>query len=230
MSNHYLLEFNMTQKKTNAEGEVQNNTGTELEILANIEKSYYKANPNAQKRNTAKSLKWFSQFVPKNYNRVRAARMMRDRDMWADSIRPGTMMFFEYDAVNKSTLPVWDRYPLVFAWDIWKGGNGNFGESGKTYFIAINLHYLPPALRFAAMKALITKRNEKRYRDSTRLRISWNVLKSLSNSKYFEHSVKIYRMDAVKSKFIVVPAQSWEMAVFLPLARWVGNKSDAWKM
>ena len=158
------------------------------------------------------------------------AQLMRDRDMWADTIRPGTMMLFNYDAKHKATLPVWDRFPLVFAWDIWKGGDGQYGESGATYFIGINLHYLPPALRFAAMKMLLSKRNEKRYKETTRLKISWSILKGLANSKLFEHSVKIYRMDHVRSKFIIIPAQSWEMVTFLPLARFEGKKADAWRM
>lgn len=220
----------MSQKKTNDEGELISNTGTELEILANIEKSFYKANPASKKRNTQKSLQWFSKFVPKNYNRVRTARMFRDRDLWADAITPGQMFFFEYDAKHKDALPVWDRYPLIFPWDMWKGGDGNYGESGVTYFIGINLHFLPPSLRFAAMKALLSTRNEKRYRPNTKLKISWQVLKSLSNSKYFEHSVKIYRMDQVRSKFVKIPARSWELAVFLPTARFVGSKSTAWKV
>lgn len=221
----------MTQKKTDDEGKVLNNTGTELEILRNIEKAYYKNNPSAQKRNTQRSLKWFSQYIPSSVKRHRVARMMRDRSMWMDSIQPGTMMFFEYDAKHKDTLPVWDRYPLVFAWDIWKGGEDKYGEPGVTYFIGINLHYLPPRLRYLAMKALLTKRNEKRYRKSTRLKISWQILQGLSNTKYFKHSVKMYRMDHVRSKFIKIPAQSWEMVVYLPLARWQkGSKKEAWKI
>lgn len=220
----------MANKKTDDEGKIQNTTQTELDILANIEKSFYRANPKSQKRNTEKSLKWFSQFVPKNYNRVRTARLFRDRDLWADSITPGNMYFFEYDAKHKDTLPFWDKYPLIFPWDVWQGGDGKYGESGVTYMIGVNLHLLPPALRFAAMKALLTTRNQKRYRRNTRLKISWQVLKGLSNSKYFEHSVRIYRMDHVRSKFVKIPPVSWELAVFLPTQRIVGSKSQAWKV
>jgi hypothetical protein len=217
-------------KKRVEDGELVNGTGSELEILQNIEKAFYRNNKGSRQRNTQRSLKWFSQYIPRSYNRVRMAQMMRDRDMWSDTIRPGSMMLFNYDAKHKDTLPVWDRFPLVFAWDMWKGGDGQYGESGVTYFIGINLHYLPPALRFAAMKALLTKRNEKRYRSNTKLKISWSILKALSNSKYFEHSVKIYRMDHVRSKFIIIPPQSWEMVTFLPLARFEGSKSQAWSI
>lgn len=220
----------MVNKVTNDSGKVQNKTGTELEILQKIERAYYRNNENVQKRNTEKSLKWFSQYVPRAWNRARTSQMFRDKDMWADSLQPGTMYFFEYDAKHKETLPVWDRYPLIFPWDVFRG-NGEYGEQGVLYFLGINLHYLPPALRFAAMKALLTTRNEKRYRKSTKLAISWEVLTGLSNSKYFRHSVKMYRMDHVRSKFVKVPAQSWEMAVFLPLARWQNDgKSAAWSL
>lgn len=221
----------MTKKKVDEDGTIENNTGTELQILQNIEKAYYKNNSGAKRRNTEKSLKWFSKYVPRSYNKVRTARLMRDRDLWMDRIQPGTMMTFEYDPIHKDSLPVYDTMPLVFAWDVWKGGQGKFGEAGKTYFIGINLHYLPPALRFLAMKTLLKKKNEKRYRKNTRLKISWQVLQALANSKYFEHSVKMYRMDHVRSKFIKIPAQSWELALFLPTARFKkGGKSAAWKV
>jgi hypothetical protein len=212
-------------KKVKDNGEVDNNTDTELDILKNLEKSFYNSNPSSLKRNTIKSLKWFSKYVPKNFSRVRTARMFRDRDLWSDKVLPGRMYFFEYDAIHKDTLPVWDRYPMIFPWDTFRAKNGDL------YMLGINLHYLPPTLRFHAMKSLLTLRNEKRYRANTKLRISWEILKGLSNSPLFEHSIKMYSMKHVKSKFVEIPARSWEMAVFLPLARWQsGSKTLAWKM
>lgn len=204
---------------------IENNTGTELDILKKIEIAYYKNNPTVQKRNTERSIDWFSGYIPKSWNRAKTSQLFRDQKLWSEKITPGAMLFFEYDAKNKDTLPVWDRYPLIFPWDVWKG------KDGATLFIGINLHYLPPAMRLAAMKALLTLRNEKRYRARTKLKISWEVLKALSVNRMFEHSVKMYRLDHVKSTFVNIPAQSWEMAVFLPLARWQnGTKSTAWDM
>lgn len=215
------------------ETERKNDTGTDLEILQNLEKAFFRENPNAQKRRTERSLKWYSKFIPKNYGGVRTARLMRDRSLWKKGITPGKMTFFEYDPIHKATLPVYDRYPLVFAWDVWKGGEGKFGFPGKTYFIGINIHYLPPALRFTVMKALLKIRANKKssYRKSTRLAMSWKILKGMSESKYFEHSVKIYRMDHVKTSFIEIPSQSWEIAAFLPVARFQkGGKAEAWNI
>lgn len=215
----------MATKKTNDKDEIVNNTDTELELLSNIEKSFYKANPSSQKRNTEKSRKWFSKYVPKNYGKVRSARILKDRDLWANSISPGSLYLFEYSAKHHDTLPVWDRMPLVFFFDSFKS------KAGDQMVMGINVHYLPPALRLVAFRALLKTRNEKRFRKSTRLNISWSVLKALSNSKYFEHSVKMYRVDHVKSKFIKMPAKSWELVLWLPLARWQkGSSSKAWKM
>lgn len=214
--------------------ERKDGTGADLEVLRNLEKAFYRNNPNAQKRRTEKSLKWFSRYIPKSMNNARTSQLMRDRSMWKKSITPGRMTFFQYDPIHKATLPVYDRFPLVFAWDVWKGGNGKFGYAGKTYFIGINLHYLPPKLRFVVMKALLTLRTNKKssYRKNSTLgRLSWAALQRMSESKYFEHSVKIYRMDHVKTTFIEIPSQSWEIAAFLPVARFEkGGKSEAWKI
>lgn len=203
----------------------KNNTDTELEVLKKIEKAFYKNNSASQKRNTMKSMKWFQKYIPRSYNRLGTASMFRDRKLWSKQIKVGQMHFFEYDAIHKDKLPVWDRYPLVFFFDSYQS------KEGKEILLGINLHYLPPALRFTAMRALLKYRNQKRYRKNTRLKISWQVLSSMANSELFEHSVKAYRADQVRSTFVEIPAQSWEMVVFLPLARWQkGGKTSAWRM
>lgn len=203
---------------------VENKTGTELEILKNIEKAFYKNNQDSAARNTNRSLKWFMRYVPRSYNRVRTSQLMRDASLHQEIVRPGNMYFFVYDAKHKDTLPVWDAFPLIFPFEVFTT------KRGDQAMLGINLHYLPPRLRFEAMKALLKLRNEKRYRSSTRLKISWDVLKALSTSKLYKHSVKMYLMKHVRSRFIKIPAQSWELAIYLPVARWMkGSQQDAWK-
>lgn len=215
----------MTAKKTNDKGEVQSTSNTELQILANIEKAFYRNNEKATRRNTEDSLKWFSRYVPRSYSKVRSRQLFKDKSLQRTMISPGNMYFFEYDAKWKDKLPVWDRFPLIFPWDSWQG------KDGATLFIGINLHYLPPRFRFVAMKALLKMRNQKRFRKGTRLIISWKILKNLSESKFFKHSVKMYRLDHVKSPFVQIPPSSWEMVLFLPLADWQkSGKRTAWKM
>lgn len=200
-----------------------NDTGTNIKVFQSISQAYYRNNPEKQKRNTQQSLKWFSQYVPRSYNKSRTSMVMRDSSTYASQIMPGFMYFFDYDAIWKDTLPVWDKFPLIFPWDSWTA-------NGHSYFIGINIHYLNPALRLAAMSSLLQIRMEKRYRASTKLAISWKALKGMSTHKLFEHSVKMYRLDAVRSRFIKIPSQSWELAAFLPVARPVGDISQMWKL
>jgi len=203
----------------------KNKTGTELDILKTLEKSYFNDHgPNAR-RNIKKSMDWFRNRISKNYSSVRTARMYRDRKLWKSGMTLGKMYFYEYDAKHKDTLPVWDRYPLVIPFNAYRA------KDDAEIVLGINFHYLPPALRMAAFRALLRYKSKDRFVKSTKLDFSWKIISVLAQSKYFEHAVHAYRMDHVRSKFVEIPAQSWEMCLFLPLARWQkGGKSTAWKM
>lgn len=223
----------MATKNPENDDQYINNTGTNLEILQRMEKAFRRNNPEEKRRNTAQSMKWFSRYVPRSMNNARTSQLMRDRKLWKNKITPGKLTFFEYDPIHKDKLPVYDRFPMVFCWDMWRGNNGH------NYFICLNLHYLPPKLRYVVMKQLLSFRQETKYRKSTKLsqrkndkdapKFAWATLKSMSNSKYFENCVHMYRADHVKSAFIEVPAQSWELALWLPVQRFEkGGKSVAW--
>jgi hypothetical protein len=214
----------MADKKTDAEGKLVNTTMTELDILKKIEKAFYDKNPETRKRNTERSMKWFKDYITKNWQHVRTSQMMRDRKMWKQTVEVGKMYFYEYDPKWKEILPVYDRYPLGFVVNKWT-------NNGVNYFNMIQLHYLPPALRLVVMRSLLKIRSENRYRQSTKLKISWEILKGLSNHKLFEHCIKTYRFDHVKTVFMEVPAASWEIVISLPLARFQkGGKSVAWNI
>lgn len=202
----------------------KNNTATELESLKKIEQAFYRNNKSEIKRNTQKSLDWFRKYIPKAMNSIRTAQMFRDRKLWKSKMTMGCMYFFEYDPIHKDTLPIYDRYPLIFPITAWKND-----RNGGQYFLGINLHYLQPALRLKAMQALLTLRNEKRYRRHTKLLLEWDLLKGMGESPLFEDCVKMYKLDHVKTTFINIPSQSWEMAVFLPLARFVTNAKKGGK-
>lgn len=196
-----------------------NKTGTDLEILQRIEKAWVRNNPSAAKRNTASSLDWFRNYVGRSFNRIGTGSMFRDRTLWKTKFSFGKLYFFEYDAKHKDTLPVWDRYPIVFPFSAYKA------KDGTPIVIGLNMHYLPPALRMIAFKALLKFRTEKRYRKNTKLDFEWAAIASMAESKYFKHAVHSYRMDHLRSTLVEIPSQSWEMALFLPTARWVGDTS-----
>lgn len=198
-------------------------TGTDLEILHRIESAWKRNNPNDRRRNTNKSLDWFRKYIGRSFNRLGTGAVFRDRKLWKAKFQIGKLYIFEYDAKHKETLPLWDRYPAMFPISSYKA------KDGMTIVTGINLHYLPPALRMVAFQSLLKLRTEKRYRKQTRLDLEWQTLKAMSQSRLFEHAVKAYRMDHVRSALVEVPAQSWEIAIFLPIARFQkGSRQQAW--
>ena len=127
----------------------------------------------------------------------------------------GRMYLFYYDAKLKnkpSQLPIWDRYPLIYPIDLQKDG-----------FLGINLHYLPPKLRAVLMDNLDAIKNNKKYDDSTKLKISYGLLKSAARFKYFKPCIKKYLNNNVRSRFMYIKPNEWPLVVFLPLQKWVSK-------
>lgn len=118
----------------------------------------------------------------------------------------GRMFLFNYDPKTENKLPYFDAYPLVFPFSVVKGG-----------FYGLNLHYLPPPLRAKMMDAFLSIQTNESYDDTTKLRLTYNVLKSTSRMKYFKPCVKHYLYSQLRSKLILVPADKWDMALMLPL-------------
>lgn len=132
--------------------------------------------------------------------------------------RPGSMYFYMYDPKTKETLPYYDRFPLIFPFHI---------ESDR--FWGINLHYLPLQLRAQLMDALYDISSNQRYDDTTRLRLSYQVLKSASKFRYFKPCVKQYLFSHMQSKFVYVHPSEWDTALFLPLERFTkASKTQVW--
>lgn len=116
------------------------------------------------------------------------------------------MYLFAYDPKHKDSLPYYDRFPLVFPFD--RNSNG---------FTGINLHYLPIQLRAKLMDNLYELVSDDNYDANTRLRLSYNILHSLSKVKYFKPCVKHYLNSQVDSRFILIEPSEWQSALFLPL-------------
>lgn len=128
-------------------------------------------------------------------------------------IEIGKMYLFKYDPKLKSDLPYYDSYPLIFPFDNAPGG-----------FYGINFHYLPMVYRAKLMDALISLADSKTDR-ATRLKLSYQILKSSSKFRYFKPCVKHYLNKHVKSRFINIDSSQWDIALFLPLQRF--NKASA---
>jgi len=118
---------------------------------------------------------------------------------------PGKMYMYYYDPKTKKELPYYDIFPLVFVMEIYDDG-----------FLGLNLHYLPPQLRVVLFKKLLKLRNNRRFDDSTKLKLSYRVIKRFGRFKFAAPCIKRYLTDYIRSNLREVEPEFWEIAIFLP--------------
>ena len=126
-------------------------------------------------------------------------------------LTPGKMYFFAYDPKTKTKMPYYDRFPLVLPCETYADG-----------FLGLNLHYIAPPYRAKLLDKLMDVASNKKFNDSTRLRISYDLLNSSSRYAIFRPCVKKYLYKQMRSKFIYITASEWDIAIFLPFERFVG--------
>lgn len=134
------------------------------------------------------------------------------------NVLPGYMYLFNYDPKHKETLPFYDRFPIVFPIHI-----------DQDSFLGINLHYLPHLYRAKLMDGLYDLATDRRFDEKTKLRMSYNLLNSVAKYKYFEPCIKRYLKSHVKSRFLNIPSNEWDIALFLPLERFTVNKNKVYQ-
>lgn len=124
----------------------------------------------------------------------------------------GSMFLFAYDPKTKATLPFYDMYPLVIPIE--------FDNNG---FLGLNLHYLPPNARVTFLNSLTTVSNNDKYDKTTKLNLSYKILKNYSRFGGYEVCVKRYLYGHVRSSFHSINPADWKKVVMLPLQRWEIN-------
>ena len=130
----------------------------------------------------------------------------------------GKMYFYSYNPKWKDKLPWYDRFPLVFPIEQYPDG-----------FLGLNFHYLPPKDRAILMDQLKGFANNKAYDETTRLRLTYNMLKGFSKIKRAKPTVHRYLTNKVNSKYVLVNADEWEVALFLPVERFAkASKKRVW--
>ncbi len=149
---------------------------------------------------------WFMNKA-KNLN-VSRSKLMKEEPIELRS-RPavGRMYMYFYDPKTKDTLPYYDRFPLIIM----------VGPAPRG-FMGLNLHYLPLDVRAKFLDALLGTINNERYDESTRFRLSYDMLKRASRLRAFRPCLKRYLSSHVRSRLALVPAPEWEIAAFLPTA------------
>lgn len=131
----------------------------------------------------------------------------------------GKLYLFTYDPKGKETLPYYDTYPLIFPIEFYSDG-----------MLGINLHYLPVALRARLMNALYETINNTKYNNTTKLQISYKILKGASKFAYFTPCIKRYLFSHVRSPFMYVAPDEWDFAMMLPIQKFVkASAEDVWR-
>ena len=169
-------------------------------------------------KNTEKSLNWFKRQLigMKTINRQ---NLLKDDNLKPRTrALPGRMFMYFYDPKYKKTLPYYDRFPLIFMVEKAEGG-----------FYGLNLHYLPHKQRAIFFDRLTDYTTNKKYNLTTRLRLSYNLLKGSSRLSAFAPCFKHYLSENVRSRIIEVPASEWETVLFLPSENFKKkNKNQVW--
>tara|TARA_B100001093_G_scaffold168004_1_gene160677 strand:+ start:5334 stop:5912 length:579 start_codon:yes stop_codon:yes gene_type:complete len=158
------------------------------------------------KPNTPAARNWFR-------TKVRSTRVNRQKLMSASDrleARPqiGSMYCYAYDPKWKKKLEYYDEFPLIFVVEPSPGG-----------FIGINLHYVSPRNRIILMDSLTKISTDKNYNKKTKLALSYNILKGLSKYNMIKPCLKRYLYGQVKSNFVKIDANEWDIAIFLPVQK-----------
>jgi len=171
------------------------------------------------KLRTDASRDWFQDKL-KTLRNVNRRGLLRDPNMVKrNRARVGSMYMYFYDPKTRETLPYYDSFPLTIMVEPAPGG-----------FYGLNLHYLPPALRAKMLDALMDITTNKKYDESTRFKLSYQLLKSSSKLKWFAPCFKRYLYEHIEASPVMVPADEWEIAVFLPTEQFrKANKRSIWK-
>lgn len=155
---------------------------------------------------TQRARQWFRDQA-KNV-RTSPSMIMRppERKGLKSEVMIGRMYFFNYDPKTKKQLPYYDTFPLIFMIGPAEGG-----------FYGINMHYISPVYRARLMDALYGTITNEKYDETTRLRISYDILKKASQFRFFKPCVKHYLSNNVRSRFLEVEPSQWDIALFLPV-------------
>ena len=130
----------------------------------------------------------------------------------------GKMYFYSYNPKWKDKLPWYDTFPLVFPIEKYPDG-----------FLGLNFHYLAPKHRAILMDQLKVFANNKKYDETTKLKLTYNMLKGFTKIKRARPTVHRYLNSKINSKFVLINADEWEVALFLPVERFKkANKKKVW--
>ncbi len=194
--------------------------------MATVEESYLDKLKDAIKTDqvTAKARaagNWFRSIVNRTkgkFSKETPQSILSRQESTVAATILGKMYFYSYNPKWKAELPWYDTFPLVFPIERYPDG-----------FLGLNFHYLAPKHRAILMDQLKAFANNKKYDESTKLRLTYNMLKGFTKIKRARPTVHRYLNSKVNSKFVLVNADEWEVALFLPVERFKkASKKQVW--
>ncbi len=194
--------------------------------MATVEESYLDKLKDAIKTNQVSARAkaagdWFRSIVNRTkgkFSRETPEKILQRSESMESKSVLGKMYFYSYDPKWKNDLPWYDTFPLVFP--IEKYNNG---------FLGLNFHYLAPKDRAILMDQLKMYANNKAYDETTKLKLTYDMLKGFTKIKRAKPTVHRYLTSKVKSKYVLVNADEWEVALFLPVERFKkASKKQVW--
>ncbi len=170
--------------------------------------------------NSMQSLQW----LKAKYESLRPAdvipvKFLRETDRRRKVPLLGRMYMFLYKPKYMDQLPFYDRFPLVFPIKRVPGG-----------FYGMNLHYLPPKFRAILMDQLYNLLNNTKFDETTRLRMTYDLLDSSSKYRWFRPCYKHYLNEGLQSTLIYIEPTEWNLALFVPSEQFrKDTKRNVWQ-
>ena len=167
-----------------------------------------------------KSRTWFRQQTTLlRKEGIKPARMYQHSGTYTTNVKPGNLYMFFYDPKTKDKLPYYDTFPLVFPFA--KTENG---------FMGLNLHYLSYRFRIVLLDNLLKFKNTKGIDETTRLKLSWNLLQGISKHRLVEPCVKSYLTDHLVTQMKIITPTDWTTALMMPVESFrKATTTDIWK-
>jgi hypothetical protein len=143
--------------------------------------------------------------------------MLKGKDRPTKNFRVGEMVFFSYKA-QPGPGEYYDRYPLILVL-----------EQSNEDFLGLNMHYLPKPMRMILINALSAFLSSKANIANSRPRLtnfSYSLLKT-HKYRYGKYCIRRYKKSRLLIYPIVVPTDTWNIFVHLPLSFWIPTKTQA---
>jgi len=173
-------------------------------LFQNLEMQAFRAGITPRSK---ESMKWFREKASSLRNVNRQKLMKEEPIEFKQRSAIGSMYMYSYQPKHRETLPYYDTFPLTIIVGKVDGG-----------FTGLNLHYLPMTLRAKFLDSLMEVTNNKKYDETTKFRLKYDILNGVQKFKYFKPCFKRYIGKQVRSRFAYVPPPEWEIATFLPTA------------